>query len=77
MRTTAPSTTSCGSTRPSWPISFLASAIRSSSELSQSPSPSKQKYSIPRHVRPRSGTIALLQLLKFWMRPTLTPGVWM
>ncbi len=38
-------------------------------------SSSKQKYSIPKHVFPGSGTIAALQLLKFWMRPTLTPGV--
>ena len=45
--------------------------------LVQSPSPSKQKYSMPRQVVPGSGTIARLQLLKFWIRPTFTPGVWM
>ena len=51
--------------------------MRSSSRLAQRPSPLKQKYSMPRQVVPATGTIAALQLLKFWMRPTLTPGVWM
>ena len=61
------------SPRPS--SSFVASAISDASSLCQISSPLEQKYSIPRQVRPDSGTSAPLQLLKFCTRPTLKCGV--
>ena len=51
--------------------------MSSLSGADQSPSPSKQKYSRPRQVVPGLPIIASLQFLKFWMRPSFTPGSWM
>ena len=57
------------------PVPACPSSISSSSLIVHSPSPSKQKYSRPRQVFRRSGTISGLQFLKFWMRPSFTLGI--
>ena len=55
----------------------MPSLTSSSSSVSQSSSPAKQKNSRPTHAFEGSGTIHGLQERKFWMRPTFTFGSWM
>ena len=55
----------------------MPSLTRSSSLVSHSSSPAKQKYSRPTHALLGSGTIQGLQERKFWIRPTSTSGSWM